>query len=78
MVTTLTFICKQLSNLPPVVSDWQQTCQQPCCPHFCDGECCNPGRHSQFAPCPFDGKDLPLEDVDSDDWLTTRPLPKKG
>ncbi len=84
---TKTFICKQLAQLPPVVSDWQQSCQQPRCSHFCAGECCNSGRPSASAPCPFDGKELPLvdaEDVYSDDagflepWLAIPPLPKKG
>ena len=92
MVTTLstgptkTFICKQLDKLPPVVSDWQQ-CQQPRCSHYCAGECCNSGRTSASAPCPFDHKELPLvdaEDVYIDDAsplqpsVAARPLPKKG
>jgi hypothetical protein len=86
MVTTLcsgrtkTFICKQLAKLPPVVNDWQQ-CQQPQCPHYCNGECCNSPRQSASAPCPFDGKELPLVDAEDvyfvdDDLL--QPLPKKG
>jgi hypothetical protein len=62
---TKTFFCKQLSKLPPVVSDWQQSCKQPRCSHYCDGKCCNPGRSSVFASCPFDGKELPLVDSDS-------------
>jgi hypothetical protein len=76
-------ICKHLSQLPPVVSDWQQSCQQPGCPHYCQGECLNPGRRGQFAPCPFDGKDLLLEEAepadaaDSHSWAA-RGLPKKG
>ena len=84
---TRTFICKQLDKLPPVVSDWQQSCQQPRCTHFCAGECCNPGRTSALAPCPFDGKELLLVDAEfvySEDAcslqvsLATRPLPQKG
>ena len=93
MVTTLcpeptkTFICKQLDKLPPVVSDWQQSCQQPRCSHYCAGECCNSGRQSASAPCPFDGKELPLVDAeevysDAADSLepsvVTRTLPQKG
>ena len=81
-------ICKQLPELPPVVSDWQQSCQQPRCSHYCDGECCNASRQTASAPCPFDGKELLLEDTDAahaDDatvedapsWAT-RALPKKG
>src|SRR5581483_5020804 len=61
---------KHLSELPPVVSDWQQSCQQPRCPHYCRGECCNSGRRGGFAPCPFDGKELLLEDAShGDDML---------
>jgi hypothetical protein len=59
-----TLICKHLRALPPVVSDWQQSCQQPRCPHYCQGACCNPGRHAASAPCPFDGTELPLEDAE--------------
>jgi hypothetical protein len=89
MVTTLftaptkTFTCKQLDRLPPVVTDWQQ-CQQPRCSHYCAGECCNSGRQSVSAPCPFDGKKLPLVDAGavftdfSESSVATRPLPKKG
>jgi hypothetical protein len=57
-------ICKHLPSLPPVVSDWQQSCQQPRCPHYCQGECCNPGRQTASAPCPFDGRELLLEDAE--------------
>ena len=84
--TTKTFICKQLEKLPPVVSDWQQSCQQPQCSHFCEGECDDTGRQSASAPCPFDGKDLPMMDSESvffhenvlQPWLAATPLPKKG
>ena len=58
-----TLICKHLPELPPVVSDWQQSCKQPRCSHYFDGECCHPGRQSASAPCPFDGMELPLEDA---------------
>ncbi len=56
-------VCKHLSELPPVVGEWQQTCQQPACVHFRLGECANPNRLSESAPCPFDGKQLPLRDA---------------
>jgi hypothetical protein len=77
---TATFICKQLSKLPLVVSEWQQSCKQPRCSHYCDGMCCNPGRLSASAPCPFDGKEFPLVEAeavyfDDDDFL--QPLPQK-
>jgi hypothetical protein len=60
-----TLVCKHLVDLPPVVSDWQQACQQPRCPYYRQGECCNPGRQWRSAPCPFDGWELPLEDADA-------------
>jgi hypothetical protein len=78
---THALICKHLPGLPPVVSDWQQSCQQPRCPHYCQGECRNPGRQWAFAPCPFDGEALLLEDaaaVDDSPSLTIRGVPKKG
>jgi len=56
--------CKHLPDLPPVVSDWQQSCEQPRCPYYCQGECCNPSRQLASAPCPFDGEELPLEDAE--------------
>ena len=77
---TKTFICKQLDKLPPVVSEWQQFCKQPRCSHYCAGECCNSGRQSPSAPCPFDGKKLSLVDagaVDFDDDDFLQPLLKK-
>jgi hypothetical protein len=57
-------VCKHLSELPPVVSDWQQSCKRPRCPHYRQGECHNPGRERADAPCPFDGEELLLEDAD--------------
>jgi hypothetical protein len=77
---TPTLICKHLTGLPPVVSEWQQYCQQPRCPHYCQGECCIPGRECATAPCPFDGKELLLEDAAVEDCpsLTSRGVPKKG
>jgi hypothetical protein len=90
-VDTKTLICKQLSKLPPVVNDWQQSCKQPQCSHYSDGECCKAGRQSASAPCPFDGKELLLVDaetVNSNDatpdaspllpCLATPAVPKKG
>jgi hypothetical protein len=87
---TTSFICKHLDKLPPVVSDWQQ-CQQPRCSHYCAGKCCNSGRLTASAPCPFDATELPLEDAKiayfDDDapglnplWpsLHRQRLPKKG
>lgn len=59
------FICKHLGKLPPVVSDWQQSCKEPHCSHFCDGECGNASRHSASAACPFDDKELLLVDSEA-------------
>jgi hypothetical protein len=77
---THTLICKYLAELPPIVSDWQQSCQQPLCPHYCHGECSNPGRQEASAPCPFDGRELLLEEAALEDIpsLTIPNLPKKG
>jgi hypothetical protein len=82
---THALICKHLPNLPPVVSDWQQSCQQPRCAHYCQGECRNPSRPAASAPCPFDGRELLLEDAAcaddmAEDGLSwgTRVLPQKG
>jgi hypothetical protein len=58
------FICKQLSKLPPVICEWQQSCKQPQCSHFCDGGCVNPGREAACSPCPFDSVELPLVDAE--------------
>ena len=80
MVTTKTFICKQLETLPPIVSEWQR-CKEPECRHYCEGECWHEGRQAASAPCPFDGRELPLVDaeyVDFDDDDFLQPLPKKG
>jgi hypothetical protein len=83
---THALICKHLADLPPVVSDWQQSCQQPRCPHYCLGGCCNPSRQGASAACPFDGKELLLEDAEPafacdavvNHASATRGLPKKG
>jgi hypothetical protein len=77
---TATVPCKHLSGLPPVVSDWQQSCHQPRCPHYCQGECCHPRRQSSSAPCPFDGKELPLDAAAAEDnpSPTVRGVPRKG
>jgi hypothetical protein len=74
-----TLVCKHLSELPPVVSDWQQSCQQPRCPYYCQGECWNRGGQGAFIACPFDGKELLLEDaapVEEVPSLTVHGVPK--
>jgi hypothetical protein len=77
-----TLVCKHLPDLPPVVCDWQQSCQQPCCPHYCQGECCHPGRQRVSDPCPLDGQELLWEEADDTDtdspWWATGGFPKKG
>lgn len=56
--------CKHLHKLPPVVSDWQQTCMQPNCAHYCGGQCFNPGRQSACAKCFFDDRELLLQEAE--------------
>jgi hypothetical protein len=56
-------VCRHLPGLPPVVGEWQQSCPQPRCPHYCQGECWNSGRQGASAACPFDGKELLLVDA---------------
>jgi hypothetical protein len=88
---TKILICKQLSKLPPVVNDWQQSCKQPRCSHYFNGECCNSERQSASAPCPFDGKELLLVDAEPVNSIDATPdashlqprfatptVPKKG
>jgi hypothetical protein len=58
-----TLVCKYLPELPPVVSDWQQSCQQPRCPHYRQGECRDPSRQRASDACPLDGQDLLLADA---------------
>jgi hypothetical protein len=73
---TKTLICKYLSELPPIVGDWQLSCKEPRCSHYCNGACCNPGRQTASAPCPFDGKELPL--VDTEPVNSNDPMPDDG
>ena len=78
-----TLRCKHLVELPPIVTEWQQSFQQPRCLHYCQGECCNPTRRVESAPCPFDGKELLLEEAEpsNDDNFPSCAglgLPKKG
>lgn len=54
--------CKQLEHLP-VVSESQQTVLCPKCNHYFHGQCSNPTRTSERDACPFDGKELPVEEV---------------
>ena len=58
--------CKKLHELPAVVTDWQQTTWCPDCEHYYCGTCGNPIRTDSNAACPFDGKPLPLRDVEVD------------
>jgi hypothetical protein len=56
------FPCKKLEELP-VVSEWQNPVLCPACGHYCKGKCANPNRTSAADPCPFDGKQLPVQEV---------------
>lgn len=55
--------CKKLHELQPVFTDWQQTTWCPDCDYYDSGICANPIRKDSSAPCPFDGKVLPLREV---------------
>jgi carbon storage regulator len=58
-VTMPSFICKELSKLPPIVGEWQSF-KQPQCLYYCNGECRGSGRQSATAPCPLDSTELLL------------------
>ena len=55
--------CNKLHELPPVVTDWQETAWCPDCDYYDCGLCRNPIRRDSNAACPFDGKVLPLREV---------------
>lgn len=54
--------CNKLHELPPVVTDGQQTAWCPDCDYY-DGGMCNSVSRVGNAACPFDGKLLPLREV---------------
>ena len=54
--------CKKLHELPPVLSEWQQTTWCPDCDYYASGTCGNPTRPDGNPACPFDGKALPLRE----------------
>jgi hypothetical protein len=55
--------CNKLHELPPVVTDWQQTASCPDWDYYDCGLCGNPLRTDSNGACPFDGKALPLREV---------------
>jgi hypothetical protein len=55
--------CKKLPELPPVVTDGQQTLWCPNCEHYVEGACDIPACPGRNASCPFDGQALPLREV---------------
>jgi hypothetical protein len=59
-------LCKKLHDLPSVATDWQQTTWCPDCEYYECGKCHDPIRTENNAPCPFDGKELPLREVTAD------------
>ena len=61
-------VCKKLHELPSVAIDWQQTTWCPDCDFYDLGACGNPERTGSDAPCPFDGKPLPLREVAGDPY----------
>jgi hypothetical protein len=56
--------CKHEDQIPPVVAEWQLDVLCPACKYYCRGKCIYPLRNSPQAPCPFDGKRLPLKQVE--------------
>ena len=56
--------CTKLGELPLVATDWQLTTWYPDCEHYCCGTCANPERTDSDAACPFNGKPLPLREVE--------------
>jgi hypothetical protein len=58
--------CIKLREMPSVVPDWQQTTWCPDCEHYDRGTCANQTRVDSNAPCPFDGKALPVREVPVD------------
>jgi hypothetical protein len=59
-------LCKKVREMPPVVSEWQPTTWCPDCEYYDQGACEDPARPGSNAPCPFDGKVLPLREVPAD------------
>jgi len=55
--------CKKLHELPQVVNEWQQKTWRPDCDYYDCGTCGNPMHWESDAPCPFDGKVMPLLEV---------------
>ncbi len=64
--------CKQLNQVPEVVTPWQLP-QCPACKHYHHpGKCDNAKRVRPDDPCPYDNKALPLRVVDEDDMEEAR------
>jgi hypothetical protein len=58
-----TNLCRKVHELPPVLSEWQQTTWRPECEHYDRGVCGNPACAEGKGTCPFDGKSLPLREA---------------
>lgn len=58
-----TFACRQMHRVPLAISEWQVTVLCPDCKHYHAGICLDERRGANDAPCPFDDRDLPLQDV---------------
>jgi hypothetical protein len=58
--------CSKLPQVPAVATDWQQTAWCPDCEYYDHGACTNPARTEDSAPCPWDGKVLPLREAGVD------------
>jgi hypothetical protein len=55
--------CNKLPELPPVLTDWQQTVWCPDCDYYDGGTCGKPLCQDTNTACPFDGKVLALREV---------------
>jgi hypothetical protein len=56
--------CKKLNELPTVATDWKQTTWCPDCEHYHGGCCDDPKRTTASGPCAFDGRELPIREVE--------------
>jgi hypothetical protein len=64
--------CKQLKELPTVVTEWQRTTWCPDCDYYHAGKCDDPKRATSRAPCAFDGSELSLREIAVGDEMSQR------
>jgi hypothetical protein len=70
--------CRKLRELPPVLTEWQQSTWCPACDYHDRGRCLNPTHAAGNVACPFDGKVLPLREMvgEPNYHVTRMSLPK--